>query len=173
MPNFCAFYLEPRGDESIFADPPFFITTDDDYASDTNANCYTLLDQHDGFALKPKKLVEQYQANPSDSKSQGNIFVHIKNLVSTQHALANKKSNDKVQLEPTSGLNVEVTVLQKLMLNHNVRDTKVSEIFDQAHGEQAKKKEASQRQYFMTVNISSYSVILNIEKNIKMVQDCN
>ena len=173
MPKFRAAYLATRGDESIFADPPFGSATDDDSAAGINANGSTLLDQHDGFALKPKTLVEQYQANPGDSKAQGKLFVHMTNFVSTEHALANKKADNKVQLEPTSGLNVELTVLQKCMLNPTVRDIQVSEIVDQAQGERAKKKEAKRRQDFMTGNIGSYSGILNSEKNLKMVQDYN
>ena len=134
MPKFCVAYLVTRGDESIFADPPFGSATDDDSAADTNANGSTLLDRHGGFVLKPKKIVKQHQANHGNSKAQGKFSVHMTNFVSTKHALANKNVDNKVQLEPTSGLNVELTVLQKFMLNPTVRDMQVSEIVNQAQG---------------------------------------
>ena len=118
------------------------------------------------FVLKPKKIVEKHQANTGNSKSQGKLFVHTTNLVLTENALANKKSYDKVQLEPTSGLSVELTFLQRLILNPTVRDMKVSEIVDQYQGEWANNKESNQRQYFMTGNIGSYYGILNSENNI-------
>ena len=78
IPKFRADYLETHDDESIFADTLFGSATDDDSASNTNANGSTLLDQHDGFVLKPKKLVKQYGENLVNSKAQGKLFVHTK-----------------------------------------------------------------------------------------------
>ena len=126
MPKFCADYLVTRGGYFIFSDPPFGIATDYDSASDTNTNGSTLLGQHDGFILNPKKLVKKYQANTGNSKAQGKLVLNMKNFVSAQHALANKKVNDKVNFEPTYGLNVELTFLQKCMLDLTVRDMQVS-----------------------------------------------
>ena len=42
------------------------------------------------------------------------------NFVSTDHTLENKTEDDKVKLEPTSILNLELTILQKRMLIPNV-----------------------------------------------------
>ena len=61
---------------------------------------------------------------------------------------------------------MELTVLQNNMLNPNVRYIQVSEIVDQAQGDQENKKESKWRQYFMTGNIGRYSGILNSEKNL-------
>ena len=54
------------------------------------------------------------------------------NHVDTEHCVANKQADGLVQLEPTRGLDVEVSVLQKRMLNPTVRDMQLSEIDDQA-----------------------------------------
>ena len=83
MPKFHASYLETCGDEYIFSDPPFGSATDDDCSTNTNANSYTLINQHDGFILKPKNLIKKYQANTGNSKAQVKLLVHRKNFLST------------------------------------------------------------------------------------------
>ncbi len=52
MPKFCAAYFATCGDNSIFTEPPSV----DRSAEDSNDKS-PLLDKHDGFVLKPRKLV--------------------------------------------------------------------------------------------------------------------
>ena len=67
------------------------------------------------------------------------------NHVATEHYITDKKADSLVQVEPTSGLDVELTVLQKWMFNPTVRDMQLSEIFDQTQGDRAKTKAAKRR----------------------------
>ena len=150
------------------------------------------MDDHDSFSLKPKKLVEEYQDNPGDCTAQGKLFVHMTNFVCTEHVIENKKKNSSdhemilpngtrmtlkakvaAQLEPTAGLDVEMTGNQKKLLNPTPNDVVMSELIDQAQGQRAKKKEAKRRQDVVTGNIGSYSAILNSEDNLKKLQDYN
>ena len=87
VPKFWAAFLVTHGDDSIFCIPP---TTPPvvDSASDTNPQSFP--DQHNGFTLKPRKLIEKYIANPGDSKVQGQLFVHMTNFVCREHFVANK-----------------------------------------------------------------------------------
>ena len=95
------------------------------------------------------------------------------NIVSNEHFLENKKSDYKVQIDSTSGLNLELSVLHNRMMNPTILYMQVNEIVDQDQGGRAKKKESKWRKYLITGNISSYSIILNSEHNIEMVQDYN
>lgn len=165
--KFRAAYLASLGDESIFVTPVV-----EDKAATTSTSS-KLLDDHDAFALRPKKLVTHYQGNRSDSKAQGKLFVHMTNFVCTEHVTANKKREVSLQLEPSPSLNVEMSHLQKSLLNPNSQDVMLSELIDQAQGQRAKKKEAKRRQDVINGNIGSYSAILNTEENLEMVKDYN
>ena len=57
-----------------------------------------LLGDHDGFALKPKKLMKKYKENPGDSKVQGKVFVHMTNFASSEHVANEKKLGFVVDL---------------------------------------------------------------------------
>ena len=61
---------------------------------------------------------------------QGKVFVHMTNFVATQHITANKKNEDPVQLEPTRGLDVEMTNPQKNFFT-TTQDVMMSELIDQ------------------------------------------
>ena len=79
-----AAYLETRGDDSIFVEPPFIGSSADDTPKvESNA---VLLDKHDGFSLKPTKLIKEFQHKPGDPKAQGNIFHHYTNYTVTAHS---------------------------------------------------------------------------------------
>ena len=62
LPKFCAAYFATLGDDLVFVEPPHFVQS----PPENN----TLLDDHDGFSLKPKKLVKKYQDNLADPKTQ-------------------------------------------------------------------------------------------------------
>ena len=159
-----AAYLATLGDESIFADPIVQSIFPNDAAGESK-----LLDKHDGFSLKPKKLIAQYCENPGDSKAQSKLFVHMTNFVCTTHVTSHKKKSngDAVQLEPTAGLDVEILDEQKRLLNPTAKDVQMGELIDQAQGSRAKKKEAKRRQNITNGNIGSYSAILNAKKNLR------
>ena len=60
-PKFRADYFATLANDSVFFEPPHFLEP----PPENN----TLLDEHDGFALKPKKLVKNYQDNHTDPKT--------------------------------------------------------------------------------------------------------
>ena len=138
LSKFRAAYLATRGDDSVFVEPCFI----DRPANDTpkvEGNT-TLLDEYDGFALKPKKLIKEFKDNPGDPKVQGKLFRHYTNYAATAHCVANrkvsieKKSGRHTDLVPTAGLNVEVSDLQLSLLNPTFQDVIVSNIIDQVKG---------------------------------------
>lgn len=175
MPKFRAAYLATRGDESIFVDPPPHDTTETT-ARSINSNNTSVLDNHDGFTLKPAKLITDYRAQPGDSKTQGELFRHMTNYVSHKYGAEKKKASQlekDINLEPSGGLNVEMSYRQRKWLNPTIDEVLLSDVIEQAQGEQAKKKEARRKQDFITGNINSYSRILNNDKSMEMVQDYN
>ena len=50
--------LETQGDDSVFFEPPFIDSSADDTPKVEGK--YVLLNEHDGFALKPKKLIKEF-----------------------------------------------------------------------------------------------------------------
>lgn len=156
--KFRAAYFATLGDDdSIFKDP---VAESFAVSAPVESN---LLDKHDGFSLKPKKLVKEYQDNPGDYTSQGKLFLHMTNFVCTEHVTASKKARKSseieemtltsgtritvkaskpAQLEPSHGLHVEMSIDQTRLLNPTPQDVMISELIDQAQGEQAKKKKA-------------------------------
>ena len=94
--------FETLGDDSVFVEPPHFVQP----PPENNI----LIDDHDGFALKPKKLVKNCQDNHTDPKTQQMMFLHMTNHVTTDHFVASKKNNGRfVYLEPLAGLDVATT----------------------------------------------------------------
>jgi hypothetical protein len=175
MPKFRAAYLATRGDESIFVDPPPHGTTDNTARSVTSSNT-SVLDNHVGFALKPAKLITNYQAQPGDSKAQGELLRHMTNYVCHKHGVEKKKAcqvQKDINLEPSDGLNVEMNYHQRKWLNPTIDEVLLSDVIEQAQGERAKKKEARRKQDFITGNINSYSRILNDAGSMEMMQDYN
>jgi len=166
--KFRAAYLATLQDDSLFVEPPFFSP-----ASDTDVASSNLLEKHDGFALKPKKLMEEYEENRHDVNVQAKVFNHFSNFVCTKHVVDNKKKKSQVQLEPTPGLNVELSEDQRRLLNPTVKDVQISELIDQAQGERARKKEAKRRQDIFSGNIGSYSAILNSDDKLQNLKDYN
>ena len=61
LTKFHAAYFSILGDDSVFVEPPPFVQP----PPENN----TLLDDHDGFALKPKKLFKNYKDNRNDPKT--------------------------------------------------------------------------------------------------------
>lgn len=167
LPKFRAAYFATLGDDSVLAEPLHFVEPPSE-----NTN---LLDDHDGFAFKPKKLLKEYTNNRSDSKVQGRLFVHMTNHVTTQHCVAAKKKPDGrfVDLEPSAALDIHMTEFQRIILNPTTRDVVVSDLIDQAQGERAKKKEGKRKRDIVTGNINSYSRILNTEESLEKFQDYN
>ena len=157
LAKFCAAYLETQGDDYLFVEPPFIdISADDtpkveDYA--------VLLDKHDSSEFNPKKLIKQFQDKPGYPKDQVNLFRHYTNHTATTHCVASAIENNNVHLvdlELTAGLNVEVSKIQRYLLNTTSQDMIVSEIIDQEKVEREKKKEAKRKKCFMTGNTKSY-----------------
>ena len=168
--KFRAAYLASVGDESIFITPVDDLSPDSNAVAEDNS---PLLDTHDGFALAPKELMTEYKEKRNEPEVQGKLFVHMTNFVATQHVTENKGKEDMVQLEPTRGLDVEMTKFQKKLLNPTTKDVMMSELIDQAQGKRAKKKEAKRRQDVINGNIGSYSAILNSEEKLEAVKDYN
>ena len=99
LPKFSAAYFVTLGDDPVFVKPPHFFQP--------HPENNTLLDEHDGFALKPKNLVKYYHDNRADPKTQRMMFLHMTNHVATENCVAAKKSNGRfVDIEPSSGLDV-------------------------------------------------------------------
>ena len=72
--KFRAAYLATQGDDSVFVEPPFIDSSADDTPKVEDDS--VLLDEHDVFALKPKKLIKKFQQHPGNPKAQGNLFRH-------------------------------------------------------------------------------------------------
>ena len=126
--------------------------------------------------MKPKKLIKELKQKPGDSKAQVNIFPHYTNHTATAHCVASEteKNNCRlIDIEPTAGLNVEVSELQQILLNPTSRDMIVSDIIYQAKGKRENKKEAKRKQCFMTGNTNSYSRIINNNKSMELIVDYN
>ena len=148
LPKFCAAYFATLGDDLVFFEPP----------PENN----TLLDYHDVFALKPKKLVKNHQDNRTDPKTQRTLFFHMTNHVATEYCVAAKKTNGRfVDIELSAGLDVAMTELQTSVLNPTEPDVVISDLISQPQGARANKKEAKRMRDFITGNVNSYSRILN------------
>ena len=166
--------LETQGYDSVFVEPHLIDSSDDDTPKVEDDS--VLLDEHDGFSLKPKKLIKEFQQNPGDPKAQGNLFSHYTNHTATAHCVASaieKKNGRLIDLDPTAGLNVEVSELQRSLLNPTSRDMIVSDIINQAKVERAKKKEAKLKKCFMNGNTDSYSRTLKDKKSMELIVDYN
>ena len=127
--------MATRGDDSIFVEPPFIDSSADDTPKVEDDDI--LIDEHDGFTLKPEKLIKEFQHKPGDPKAQGKLFLHCTNYTATTHCVASeieKKNGRLIDLEPTAGLNVEVSKLQRRLLNTTSRDMIASDIIDQEKG---------------------------------------
>ena len=98
----------------------------------------------------------EYKEKRHDPEIQGKLFVHMTNFVATEHVTENKAKEDMVQLEPTRGLDVEMTKFQKKLLNPTIKDVMMSELIDQSQGKRAKKKEAKRRQDVINGNIGRH-----------------
>ena len=174
LAKLCADYLATRGDDYVFFEPPFiYISAAETPKVEDDA---VLIYEHDGFVLNPKKLIKEFQHKPGDPKAQGNLFRHYTNYTATAHCVAiaiEKKNIPLIDLEPTAGLNVEVSEIQRILLNPTSRDMIVSDIIDQTKGERAKNKEAKRKQCFMTGKTNSYLIILNDKKTMELILDYN
>ena len=94
------------------------------------------------------------------------------NHIATKNCVAALKKNERyVDLDPSPGLDIAMSDLQKSILNPTERDVVISGLINRAQGEGAKKKEAKRKRDFVTGNINSYSRILNDEKNLEKFQD--
>ena len=141
LAKLCAAYLATWGDDSVFVEPPFIdISADDTPKVEDND---VLLNKHNGFTLNPKKLIKEFQHNPSNPKAQGNLFRHYTNYTSTAYCVASaieKKNGHLIDIDPTAGLNVEVSDLQQSLINPTSRDTIVSDIIDQVKRRKGKEE---------------------------------
>ena len=172
IPKFRAAYLASCGDESIFVDPveENSAILDDSAENEANSN---LLDHHDGFVLKPKKIFEEYKENRISTTAQVKCFVDMKNFVATEHVSGNKQLGNREKLQPSSYLHVEMHYDQKRLMNPTTQDAQLSEIIDQDQGDKAKKREAKRRKEVISGNINSYSAVLNGKQQMEMVTDYN
>ena len=88
LAKFRVAYLATQGDDYVFVEPPFIDSSADDTPK-VEDDC-VLLYKHDGFALKPKKLIKEFQQKPGDPKFQGNLFRHYTNNTATAHCDASE-----------------------------------------------------------------------------------
>ena len=75
LAKFRAAYLENQGDDSVFVEPPLIDSSADDTLKVVDNS--VPLDEHNGFLLKPKKLIKEFQQKPGDPKDQSNLFRHF------------------------------------------------------------------------------------------------
>ena len=149
LPKFCADHFETLSDDLIFVEPPHFVQP---YPENN-----TLLNDHDGFALSPKKLVKNYQDNCTGTKTQWMLFLHITNHAATEYCVAaNKKNGSFVDIEPSAGLDVEMSEFQTSVLNTTERDVVTNDMISQSQGDRDKKKEVKRMREFVTGNVRSY-----------------
>ena len=107
LEKFRAAYLETQGNDSVFVEPPFIDISADDIPKVEDDS--VLFEKHDGFALKPKKLIKEFQQKPGNPKAQGNLFRHYTNHTTTTHCVASaieNKNGHLIDIEPKAGLNV-------------------------------------------------------------------
>ena len=131
LAKFRAAYLATQGDDYVFVEPPFIDISDDDTPKVEDDS--VLLGEHDGFPLKPRKLIKESQQKSGNPKAQGNIFRHYTNHTATTQFVASaikNKNSRLIDLEPTAGLNVEVPELQRILLNPTSQDIIVSDIIN-------------------------------------------
>ena len=138
-----------------------------------NEATFNLLDHHDGFDLKPKKLVEDYKEKRTSTTAQYKLFVHTTNFVATEHVSGNKRLGKCDKLQPSSYLHVDMHYDQKRLLNTTPQDAQLSEIIAQAQGDKARKREEKRHQEVISGNINSYSSVLNGKQQMEMVTDYN
>ena len=93
-----------QGDDSIFADPK---PADNEEAPSTNEP--NLLDKYDGFMLMPQKLIDEYKGKAGDTTAHAKLFRHMTNFVCHEHVIASKKASAPIQLEPSAGLDVNIS----------------------------------------------------------------
>ena len=109
-PNSVLFFFATHGDPSVFVQPPCQPVAD---ALEKN-NEHKLLNQHDGFALKPKKLIERFKDNPNPSSDAvSRLFVHMKNHVANNEhftAVKNAPKGQHVDLQSTAGLDIAIYI---------------------------------------------------------------
>jgi len=109
-PNSVLHFFVTRGGPSVFVQPPHQPVAD---ALENNVE-HKLLDQHDGFALKPKKLIERFKENPNPSSDVvARLFVHMKNHVANNEhftAVKNAPKGQHVDLQPTAGLDIAIYI---------------------------------------------------------------
>ena len=111
LPKFRAAYFATLGDDSVLVEPTHFVQP----PPENN----TLLNDHSGFALNPKKLAKKYQDNRTESKTQRMMFLHMTNQVTTEHCVKAKKNNGRfVDVETSAGLDVAMTEFHRSVLNH-------------------------------------------------------
>ncbi len=95
-----------------------------------------LINEYNGFALKPSRLLKQYKENRNGSDTQAEFFVQMTNFVPKNHSW-----NDGSRLLPSSHLNVVVSNDQESLLNSTIRDVQIGALINQAYGKRAKKME--------------------------------
>ena len=101
LAKFRVAYLATKGNDSVFIEPPFIDSSVDDTPKVEEESF--LIDEHDGFSLKPKKLIKEFQQMPGDPKAQGNLFCHYTNHNVTAHSSASvieKKNGRLIDLVP-------------------------------------------------------------------------
>ena len=72
--KFRAAYLATQGNDYVFFEPRFIDSSD--YDTPKAEDYSVLLNEHNGFALKLKKLIKEFQQNPGDPRAQCNLFRH-------------------------------------------------------------------------------------------------
>ena len=72
LTKFRADYLSTQGNDPVFVEPNFIDSSADDTPK-VEDNAF-LIGEYNGFSLKPKKLINDFQHKPGNPKAQGNIF---------------------------------------------------------------------------------------------------
>ena len=169
-PKLQCLYLAARHDDSVFVDS---LEEDDDKEEEKDSKSGDLtpkeaqvvgrggelLDTYDGFALKPKKAILEYQDNTGDMDIQMNLLQHMTKFTAQAHVLKTMRAHGvkekRKNLQPSSFLNIEVRDDQIELLNQKHQYVQEAMIIDQSHEEAAKKKEARRRIDIISGNVAS------------------
>eukprot|EP00545_Synedropsis_sp_CCMP1620_P010130 CAMPEP_0119007260 /NCGR_PEP_ID=MMETSP1176-20130426/2895_1 /TAXON_ID=265551 /ORGANISM="Synedropsis recta cf, Strain CCMP1620" /LENGTH=181 /DNA_ID=CAMNT_0006959375 /DNA_START=73 /DNA_END=618 /DNA_ORIENTATION=- len=88
----------------------------------------------------------------------------------TKYVARNHRSKTMGPLEPQCYLDVEITSIQKDLLNPSMEDLITGRLIQETMGEDAKKKISARRLDFISGNVASYANVLNSATQLEAVK---
>jgi hypothetical protein len=136
-----------------------------------------LIDSYPGFSWRPTQLHTAY-VESLERDEDGNVIVHADDATKEQYYkhICNHVSRVhphklRQMLQPSSHLDVEISVDQLNMMNPTPYDVLIGSMMEESVGEAARKKIAKRRQEVISCNINSYSRSMNNPHQLAMIQD--